>query len=352
MVSSCSKSVTSVNNVIQIREAQLADVPALARVHVQADWDTYAPLFGCRAYALEPCESQLRWRRALNDGDTLLVARDGRQIVGFGHAQGARIGALYLLRSHQRRGVGKALLSALLAALNKRGVAEARFDVVARIQDAIAFYLSCGAYRVGEAINKDGRGDTTDVVFAISTGKMIDAALERLQVTRERPLRSAMTVEIKNLQTDMCVRDGLLRVNNLSAQETSKLTPERFDQMISLARVATFIEPSAAFLLAFAADDEFDGGHFLWFRSRFDDFLYIDRIVVAADRRRLGLGSLLYADLFKRAEELGYKSVACEVNLQPPNPISDRFHVAQGFEEVGRATIEDGAKTVRYLLRR
>jgi uncharacterized protein len=337
---------------IQIREAGPDDVPALARVHVQGDWDTYAPLFGCRAYALEPTASELRWRRALNDGDTLLVASDGRRIVGLGHARGARIGALYLLRSHQRRGIGKALLSALLAALNKRGVAEARFDVVARNEDAIAFYLSCGAYRVGEAINKDRRGDTTDVVFAISTGKMIDAAMERLQVTAERPLRSAITVEIKNLLEDLSVRDGLLRVNNLSAQETSMLTRERFDRMISLARVATFIEPSAAFLVAFAEDDEFDGGHFLWFKSRFDKFLYIDRIVVAADRRRLGLGRLLYADLFKRAEELGHKSVACEVNLQPPNPISDRFHAAQGFEEVGGATIEDGAKTVRYLLRR
>jgi uncharacterized protein len=171
-------------------------------------------------------------------------------------------------------------------------------------------------------------------------------------MTLEHILRSAMTVEIKDLRADLSVRDGLLRVNNLSDQETSTLTRERFDRMISLARVATFVEPSAAFLLAFAEDDEFDGGHFLWFRSRLDKFLYIDRIVVAADRRRLGLGSLLYADLFKRAEELGHKSVVCEVNLQPPNPVSDRFHAAQGFEEVGRATIEHGAKTVRYLLRR
>jgi uncharacterized protein len=171
-------------------------------------------------------------------------------------------------------------------------------------------------------------------------------------MTPERPLRSAMTVEIKDLHTDLSVRDGLLRVNNLSDRETSTLTRERFDRMISLARVATFIEPSAAFLLAFAQDDEFDGGHFLWFKSRFDKFLYIDRIVVAADRRRLGLGNALYADLFKRAEELGRKSIVCEVNLQPPNPISDQFHVAQGFQEVGRATIEDGAKTVRYLFRR
>jgi predicted GNAT superfamily acetyltransferase len=40
------------------------------------------------------------------------------------------------------------------------------------------------------------------------------------------------------------------------------------------------------------------------------------------------------------------------VNSQPPNPISDAFHAAQGFTEVGTAVIEGGAKTVRYLLRR
>src|SRR5262245_54359724 len=31
---------------IEIREATADDVPAIAEVHVSADWDTYAPLFG------------------------------------------------------------------------------------------------------------------------------------------------------------------------------------------------------------------------------------------------------------------------------------------------------------------
>lgn len=160
-----------------------------------------------------------------------------------------------------------------------------------------------------------------------------------------------MTPEVRDLHHDLSAREGLLRVNNASARETSTLTRERFDWMISSARVATFIEPRAAFLLAFADSDDFDGGHFLWFRNRFDKFLYIDRVVVAEDRRRHGLGRLLYADLFQRAEQLGGRSVVCEVNLQPPNPISDQFHATHGFEEVGRVTMDAGAKTVRYLLR-
>jgi len=40
------------------------------------------------------------------------------------------------------------------------------------------------------------------------------------------------------------------------------------------------------------------------------------------------------------------------VNALPPNPVSDKFHAAHGFDEVGTATFDNGAKTVRYLLRR
>jgi len=161
-----------------------------------------------------------------------------------------------------------------------------------------------------------------------------------------------MTPEIKDLHIELAARDELLRLNNWSARETSMLTRQRFDSMISAAFVATYIEPRAAFLLAFAESDDYDGGHFQWFRKRFDAFLYIDRVIVAEHCRRQGLGRLLYVDVFKRAEQRGHNSVVCEVNLQPPNPVSDKFHAGLGFEEVGRATIEDGAKTVRYLLRR
>ena len=159
------------SDMIKIREALLDDVPAIVRVHVQSDWDTYSTLFGSQAFALEPAESELRWRRALGDGDILLVASDGIEIVGLGHARGNRIGALYLLRSHQRRGIGKALLARLLAALKELGIAEARFDVVAINDKAIAFYRAHGAYPVGRSVNRDARGDTEDLVFAISTDR-------------------------------------------------------------------------------------------------------------------------------------------------------------------------------------
>jgi predicted GNAT superfamily acetyltransferase len=172
------------------------------------------------------------------------------------------------------------------------------------------------------------------------------AAPSRNQINRGVELLS----EVLDLHGHRSPRDALLRVNNASARETSLLSPERFDRMIGSASVAIFIEPGKAFLLAFAQTDDYDGVHFKWFQSRYDRFLYVDRVVVGEEHRGQGHGQTLYADLFTRAEGLGHNCIACEVNVQPPNPGSDRFHSAQGFQEVGKATIDNGAKTVRYLL--
>jgi predicted GNAT superfamily acetyltransferase len=80
--------------------------------------------------------------------------------------------------------------------------------------------------------------------------------------------------------------------------------------------------------------------------------IYIDRVVVAEVHRRRGLGKLLYADVIRRADQLGHNNVVCEANVKPANPVSDKFHAALGFAEAGRTTIDGGAKTVRYLFRR
>jgi uncharacterized protein len=157
-----------------------------------------------------------------------------------------------------------------------------------------------------------------------------------------------MTFAVQDLGRDPSIRAELIRLNNENVPETSSLS--HANSMIASARVATGIERGLAFLLAFDQAADFDGGHFRWFGERFETFLYIDRIVVKQGYRRLGLGRLLYEDLFRRAAVLGHSSIACEVNVRPPNPISDAFHAAFGFTEIG--TAKDGDKTVRYLVRR
>jgi uncharacterized protein len=160
-----------------------------------------------------------------------------------------------------------------------------------------------------------------------------------------------MSHTITSIGDDPAIRAALLPLNNASATETSPLDAGKLGAMIAQARVATIVAPDAAFLLAFDQDADYDSPNFLWFRERFDRFLYVDRVIVGEAYRRLGLGRLLYEDLFRRAEVLGHPLIACEVNSLPPNPVSDAFHAGLGFVEAGKAEFGDGAKAVRYLLR-
>ena len=144
---------------------------------------------------------------------------------------------------------------------------------------------------------------------------------------------------------------AILELNNAHAQELSWLDRGRLAQLIAAAFLARRIGHLDAFLLAFDQDAPYDSPNFLWFRARYPRFVYIDRIAVATSARGRGFARLLYRDLFDEARRRGHARVVCEVNLAPPNPASDAFHAALGFVEVGRGSIHDGSKTVRYLRR-
>jgi ribosomal protein S18 acetylase RimI-like enzyme len=154
---------------VEIREATVDDVPGIARVHVKADWDTYAPLFGAEAYMLTVAESEDRWRRALLGGGLLLVATEARVIVGLGHACADRIDALYLLSAYHRQGIGRDMFWRLIQFLQEQGIAEAQVDVATANAKAIAFYRAQGVRQIGCRVNSDPRGDTEDLIFAIPT---------------------------------------------------------------------------------------------------------------------------------------------------------------------------------------
>ena len=72
-----------------------------------------------------------------------------------------------------------------------------------------------------------------------------------------------------------------------------------------------------------------------WFRERYPDFFYIDRVAVASRRRGGGVGRALYADVQSYAE-LRYPQMACEVFLQPGTDHALLFHGSFGFREVGQ----------------
>ena len=106
-----------------------------------------------------------------------------------------------------------------------------------------------------------------------------------------------------------------------------------------------------ALLIALDQSAAYDSPNFIWFRERYDRFVYVDRVIVSPAMRGHGLARRLYADLFDAAARAGHVRVCCEVNADPPNPVSEAFHAAMGFTVVGQQDLADRGKSVRYMER-
>ena len=137
-------------------------------------------------------------------------------------------------------------------------------------------------------------------------------------------------------------------LNNTFAKETSFLDEAEWARLTGVARFA-FATPDA-FIIAFDQDADYDSPNFQWFRDRYERFIYIDRVVVAASAHGQGLGRALYDKLFDAARAAGFPCIMAEVNTQPANPGSLAFHDKLGFETVGEVTFSP-EKSVRYFAR-
>ena len=91
----------------------------------------------------------------------------------------------------------------------------------------------------------------------------------------------------------------------------------------------------AGFLVAVSQDAPHDSPNFLWFRDKYPEFLYIDRIVVASTRRGAGVGRVFYGDVQSYAE-VRVPRLAAEVFLDGSSHPALLFHGTFGFREVGQ----------------
>jgi predicted GNAT superfamily acetyltransferase len=101
-----------------------------------------------------------------------------------------------------------------------------------------------------------------------------------------------------------------------------------------------------AFLLALREGADYDSPNYRWFADTGRPFLYVDRIVVSRAEQGRGLGEALYDDIFEFALAEGVERIVCEVDVDPPNAASIRFHDRFGFREVGTQLVGGGSKRV------
>jgi len=160
---------------------------------------------------------------------------------------------------------------------------------------------------------------------------------------------------MKMTQRVMMPADGawFLDLNNSEVPHVNALNQTALDDLLAEAALALVMEVDgkpAGGLIAFEQGARYASANYRWFAQRHDGFFYIDRVVVDSTCRGQGLARQLYGAAWNRAQANGVM-ICCEVNEDPPNEASMRFHERLGFRPVGGQQTEGGKKTVVLLAR-
>ncbi len=145
--------------------------------------------------------------------------------------------------------------------------------------------------------------------------------------------------------------NAILALNEGAVPNVNSIPLETLEKFLHQAAYFRLIDGGdrvAAFLVAFAPGADYESENYRWFSARYPEFMYIDRVAVAPDQRGRGLALHLYRDL---EQATSAPLLACEVNLEPPNPRSLEFHRRFGFKAVGSQQTEGGAKTVSLMIK-
>lgn len=167
---------------ISFREAKPGDAAALGELHVASWRESYAALLPDTLLKdLSAEERSAMWSAALRDpassGATVIVAESEGEIVAFGACAGQRdealkregfdgeIGAIYVLRSHQRAGVGNSLMSQMSRKLLDEGRRGASLWVLRRNVPARTFYERLGGAVVGARTSTESGATLDEVAY-------------------------------------------------------------------------------------------------------------------------------------------------------------------------------------------
>ncbi|MHC5774801.1 GNAT family N-acetyltransferase [Nostoc sp.] len=146
-----------------IREANLADASAIAKVHVDGWRTTYSNLMPAKFLAdLSYKERETKWVKILSniaqDNFTYIAEDEIGQIVGFASGGKERTGdrlyqgelyAIYILEKYQRQGLGHRLVSSVATRLLQSDISSMLVWVLAD-NPAVDFYQSLGGQQVNE----------------------------------------------------------------------------------------------------------------------------------------------------------------------------------------------------------
>jgi predicted GNAT superfamily acetyltransferase len=147
---------------------------------------------------------------------------------------------------------------------------------------------------------------------------------------------------------------GILReLNNAAAPDVNQIDERKADWLLThsaLARMAIVDGHAAGVIVVLGDASNLESDYFRWFTDRYENFLYIDRVIVAETVRRCGLATRLYREVDELARS-SRMAIASEVYSQPPNIPSLNFHRKMGYREVGQQFSNSEGKMVSKLMK-
>ena len=144
---------------------------------------------------------------------------------------------------------------------------------------------------------------------------------------------------------------AMWQINEQGLPGVGKVSMDAMAELINLSHLPLGVVKEntlMGFVLCLLPKTAYKSLNYAWFNQRYDAFLYVDRIAIGSAYQNQGLGSLLYQQVSAHAHEHDWP-VAAEVNLDPPNPGSMRFHHRNGFIQIG--TLQHVDKHVAMMMK-
>ncbi|MEK9884882.1 MAG: GNAT family N-acetyltransferase [Acidimicrobiaceae bacterium] len=146
-----------------------------------------------------------------------------------------------------------------------------------------------------------------------------------------------MAIDVRSMTLDDF--PWVIALNQQHVPAVSDAEGDRFTYLFersAIALTAWVDDAPAGFSLTMTHGLDYDSSNYQWFSENYDQFIYLDRVVVDESFHRLGVGRALYAE----TERLGLLEVpdaevfGLEVNVEPRNDVSLSFHERLGFDEL------------------
>ena len=128
--------------------------------------------------------------------------------------------------------------------------------------------------------------------------------------------------------------------NESTVPKVNSLTFEEF-RLQSINCTHSYIQYSTdsmpvGFIFLYDEKTYYDSLNYLYFKNRYQKFLYVDRIIIAGEYQKKGYGQQLYDFVIDTHNP---DIFCCEVNITPPNRQSLSFHQKYGFKEIGQQNV-------------